>query len=265
MPTRLIRDGILTSERVNALSPLAELFYRRLMSVADDHGRFSGNLTLLRSSCYPLKPDGVKEDSIKKHLAECVGAGLIVPYTVAGKPYIVLLDFGQRVQSKSKYPDPPDFSPESTVVHGDSPGKTALVVVGVEDEVVGGSSPRKRGKQPKVQMPKDFGVSDRVRKWAAEKGYDRLQERLEHFKGKALANGYAYADWDEAFMGAIRDDWAKLPKASPSAVPRGKPVESTETPLEKAVNWIRQQCHLGLITETQRDTQIAEAKQKHGG
>lgn len=142
MPTRMIRDGILTSERVNALSPHAELFYRRLMSVVDDYGRFSANLTLLRASCYPLKLDSVKEDSIKKHLAEAEGAGLIVLYTVAGKAYLEMQDFNQRIQSKSKFPEPPEIVDEplsnpdekqdSTVTHGDSPGKTALVVV--EDE-----------------------------------------------------------------------------------------------------------------------------------
>ena len=78
MPSRIVREGILTSERVNSLTPHAELFYRRVMSVVDDYGRFSANLSLLRASCYPLKLDSVKEDSIKKHLAECVDAGLIV-------------------------------------------------------------------------------------------------------------------------------------------------------------------------------------------
>lgn len=141
MPTRVLRDGILTSERVNSLSPNAELFYRRLMSVVDDYGRFSANLTLLRASCYPLKLDSVKEDSIKKHLAEAEGAGLIVLFTVAGKAFLEMQDFGQRIQSKSKFPEPPetiekppsitDEKQDSTVVHGESPGKTALV--GVED------------------------------------------------------------------------------------------------------------------------------------
>jgi len=134
MPTRMIRDGILTSERVNALSERAELFYRRLMSVVDDYGRFSANLTLLRASCYPLKLDGVKEDSIKKHLAEAVDAGLIVLYTVGSKQCLQLQDFGQRIQSKSKYPEPPGNGgrlPESTVLHGDPPENTAPYVVGV--------------------------------------------------------------------------------------------------------------------------------------
>ena len=43
MPSRIIRDGILTSERINALTERAELFYRRLMSVVDDYGRFPAN------------------------------------------------------------------------------------------------------------------------------------------------------------------------------------------------------------------------------
>jgi hypothetical protein len=137
MATRIIRDGILTSERVNALSERAELFYRRLMSVVDDYGRFPANLTLLRAACYPLKLDSVKEDSIKKHLAEAEDAGLIVLYTVAAKAYLELQDFGQRIQSKSKYPGPDEAVPEKrgpTVAHGDPPWKTAPYVV--EDEVV---------------------------------------------------------------------------------------------------------------------------------
>jgi hypothetical protein len=39
MPNRELREGILTSERINALTFPAEVFYRRLMSVVDDFGR----------------------------------------------------------------------------------------------------------------------------------------------------------------------------------------------------------------------------------
>lgn len=263
MPTRLIRDGILTSDRINALSPHAELFYRRLMSVADDHGRFSGNLTLLRASCYPLKLDSVKEDSIKKHLAECVDAGLIVPYTVSGKPFILMVDFGQRIQSKSKFPEPPCDFQEATGNHGESPEETALVVVGcvVEDE---GVIPRKRGKQPKTDMPANFGISEAVRAWAAEKGHNRLELHLESFKAKVAAHGYTYANWDSAFMEAIRGDWAKLPAASaPSAVPRGKPAGPSETPLERQISYARQQFTFGQIDAIERDRLISVATEKH--
>lgn len=259
MPTRIIRDGILTSERINALSPLAELFYRRLMSVADDHGRYSGNLTQLRAYCYPLKLDSVKEDSIKKHLAECVGAGLIVPYTVEGKPYIVLVDFGQRINGKSKFPEPPEGVP------GISPGipGNPRLDVGEDVDEDEGVIPRKRGKQPKLPLPADFGISDRVKAWAAEKGHGRLELHLESFKAKCAAHGYTYADWDAAFMEAIRSDWAKLPAAAPSGVPRGKPAGPSETPLEAALSRIRQDFHFGQIDEAERDRRIAEATDKH--
>lgn len=63
-------------------------------------------------------------------------------------------------------------------------------------------------KRPCVPMPEGFGISERVRTWAAQKGFGELERHLEHFRGKAIAKSYVYADWDEGFMGAIRDDWA---------------------------------------------------------
>ena len=62
----------------------------------------------------------------------------------------------------------------------------------------------------KISMPDDFCVSQRVKDWASQKGFDRLDEHLEAFKRKATMNAYAYTDWDLAFMEAIREDWAKL-------------------------------------------------------
>ena len=87
MPNRVIRDGILVSERVNSLSIEAELFYRRLMSVVDDFGRYSANPTLLRSSVFPLKPDLYGESRISEFIRECESANLIVVYEVAGRRY----------------------------------------------------------------------------------------------------------------------------------------------------------------------------------
>jgi uncharacterized protein YdaU (DUF1376 family) len=75
------------------------------------------------------------------------------------------------------------------------------------------STPRKRG-SPKTQLPKDFGISDRVRAWGAARGYHNLEAHFESFISKVKAKGYTYVDWDEGFMGAIRDDWAKIGKGS---------------------------------------------------
>jgi hypothetical protein len=71
----------------------------------------------------------------------------------------------------------------------------------------------KRATRPsKTPLPSDFSVSDRVRDWAAENGHVRLEEHFESFVRKARAKGYEYASWDDAFMEAIRGDWAGLKK-----------------------------------------------------
>jgi hypothetical protein len=70
---------------------------------------------------------------------------------------------------------------------------------------------RRNTKAPlKTQLPEHFGISERVKKWAGERGHSRLQERLEDFVGYCRAKGAVYADWDAAFMNAIREDWAQL-------------------------------------------------------
>lgn len=71
-------------------------------------------------------------------------------------------------------------------------------------------------KKPETELPASFGVSERVRAWAAEKGFTQLEQRLEHFTGYARAKAKRYADWDQAFMNSIRDDWAKLGTANPN-------------------------------------------------
>ena len=68
---------------------------------------------------------------------------------------------------------------------------------------------RKRAKSL-IPLPENFSISERVRHWAAAKGHARLEEHLEHFIGYARANGKRYEDWDQAFMNAVRGDWAHL-------------------------------------------------------
>jgi plasmid maintenance system killer protein len=67
----------------------------------------------------------------------------------------------------------------------------------------------KKKKTP-TSIPEDFCLSDRVIKWAAAKNTNHLDEHLEHFISICRAKDYRYVDWDEAFMTAIRNDWAKI-------------------------------------------------------
>ena len=86
MPSRILREGINTSPKVNALSPMAELFYRRLMTVADDYGRFYANPATLRGACWPTCPDKVTEAQISGWLSECLATAnqLLIKYSSGG-------------------------------------------------------------------------------------------------------------------------------------------------------------------------------------
>lgn len=107
MPNRIVRDAILTSESVCGLDWPEEVFYRRLMHVADDYGRHEANPQLLRSRCYPLQVDKVRVADISRWMAACLKAGLIAHYEVSGKAYIQIEKFGQQQRSPSKHPPPP--------------------------------------------------------------------------------------------------------------------------------------------------------------
>lgn len=102
MPTRLVREGIVTSMRVDRLSEGAELFYRRLMSKVDDHGCCEARTALLRVECYPLRVDRISENDVEGWLDECIAAGLIALYVVENKAFLEILDFRQQVRAKHR-------------------------------------------------------------------------------------------------------------------------------------------------------------------
>jgi hypothetical protein len=141
VPNRIIRDGILTSERVDLLGWAEEVFYRRLQSVVDDHGRFHANPKLIRAACFPLRVDKVSDADIGKWTASCSKAGLVSVYpALDGKRYLQIINFGQRIQAKSKFPDP-----LKSVSEGDPPSSTVenrLVGDGVEDGGDSASRPK---------------------------------------------------------------------------------------------------------------------------
>jgi hypothetical protein len=108
MPDRIIRPGILTSDPVNRLSFAGEVFYRRLMSIADDYGRYDGRPTILRAMLYPLQLDKVTEPDIAKWRLETAKAGLVRVYSVENKEFIEIVKFDQRLRAAtSKWPPPP--------------------------------------------------------------------------------------------------------------------------------------------------------------
>jgi hypothetical protein len=107
MPTRILREGILTSDRVDQLDWPAEVFYRRLMSKVDDHGLYDARPSMLRATLYPLRVDRVREADISRWMATCQKAGLIVLYEAGGKSFLKMLYTRWEKRGAAKYPQPP--------------------------------------------------------------------------------------------------------------------------------------------------------------
>lgn len=106
MPTRILRDWT-DSEVVNQLSAQGERTFVRVIMKADDYGRLTCNLKLLRPLLYPLLLDQVREADLQRWISECETAGLVRLYSVEGKQYLTVVKFGQRLRrTRAKYPDP---------------------------------------------------------------------------------------------------------------------------------------------------------------
>jgi hypothetical protein len=122
MANRILRDWT-SSEKMELLSLGAEVFFTRLIMKADDYGSFHANPKLLKAALFPLKDYTLKQ--VDGWLAECIGNGLIGAYTVAGKKYIRIVNFGQRLQNmRNAFPGPESEFIELTVTHGESPLET---------------------------------------------------------------------------------------------------------------------------------------------
>jgi hypothetical protein len=141
MPDRILRAAILTSDPVNNVSWPAEVFYRRLMSVVDDYGRYDGRVSILRSALYPLKLNQVSEADIVKWSDECSEAGLVSFYEVGDKRFLELLKFNQRKRAESKWPSPADIGGQLTANAPYSYSEADIVFVG------GGKPPPKKPKE----------------------------------------------------------------------------------------------------------------------
>lgn len=104
MPNRIIREAILSSESVASLGWAEEVFYRRLMSIVDDYGRYEASPKLLRAKCYPMQIDDVTADDVEKWLHGAQKAGLISLYAANGKNYLQINKFQQQTRTASKFP-----------------------------------------------------------------------------------------------------------------------------------------------------------------
>lgn len=234
---RSIKPEFWTSEQIAECSPNTRLLFIGIWSFSDDAGIHPFGYGRLKMEVFP--GDAFTRDDIASMVDELLQAGLLEEYTVEEQRYWRVTGWEhQRIdQPTYKYPGPDGEIPnspkrrrgneEQTPTVRRTPDERSPRERSGEDKDLSHSSseipppPKRKRKAAVTSIPDDFGISERVAEWAKKNGHGDLPKHLEAFKLKVSAKAYQYANWDAAFMTAIREDWArlKMPRTVGGAIP----------------------------------------------
>jgi hypothetical protein len=197
MPKRFIKDSCRTSKTLDRLSAEAERMFWRLVTVADDYGRFEAEIPLLASSCFPLRNGKMKIDHVAKWFSElCVDHVRLYSYKDKLFGYFVNWEEsqGKARADKSRFPDPNHADARTcTQMHADS-------LVSESDLRIRDSISEVRSLAPAssrgfiefwIQYPKKRSKGDAEKAWNALKPDEQLQDRIHD----ALERAKTSADW----------------------------------------------------------------------
>lgn len=211
---RNIKPGLFKNEILGVADPLYTLLFQGLWVLADREGRLEDRPLRIKAEVFPYR-DGIDMGSM---LGWLESNGFIHRYQYGGLALIQILNFTKHHNPHKNEPEsiyaPPEGIGTTPEFIGSTPADSLSTDSGflIPDSGLSkpGCPPSPRRAKAKTGMPEGFAVSDRVRSWAKDRGFGKLDEHLDAFKRKAQAKGYAYVDWDAALMEAIREDWAKL-------------------------------------------------------
>lgn len=219
---RNIKPGLFKNEILGVADPLYTILFEGLWVLADRDGRLEDRPLRIKAETFPYR-EGLDLEAMLNWLAE---NGFIERYTAKGVKVIHILEFAKHQ------------NPHKNEVPSDLPSKeSANVEIGMTSELIGTAradslfidslnlitdiaplalpaAPKKpKPASRKSPLPDGFELSDRVRRWAAEKSHSNLDQHFENFVSACRKSGYTYADWDEALMDAIRKNWARIDPA----------------------------------------------------
>lgn len=254
---RTTKPEFWVSEQIAECSTNARLTFIGMWNFCDDRGVHPAKPRTLKAELFPM--DDFTADQVGAWVGELIQAGLVAKFSADGDDYWAVTGWAQhqKIDRPSyKHPEPPDFSTteRAPIAEGSSntsedsssaTPRNGMDRKGMEGSVDSAKTPNdtrppsastappvaKPGKTPKAvktRISTDFAVSDAVAAWAVSKGFDRLEIHLESFKAKSAAKAYSYADWDAAFMEAIRQDWAGIRSG------RGAPPAANASPWDGA-------------------------------
>lgn len=113
MPNRMIKDSMLTSDKIASLSDFEFRLWIGLILCVDDVGRGDARAAIIKGRVFPLR-ERISLRDIEDALHGLAAKGCISLYTVGGKSYFWFPTWGkhQRIRDvKPKYPGPNDEMP----------------------------------------------------------------------------------------------------------------------------------------------------------
>ena len=115
MPNRILKESINESKALAEVSIFAEDLYKRLITYADDYGRFSVDSQIMLARLYPREIQIVSISDIEDALQDLSAAQKIAFYTDTEKKHLYGVfprwSDHQRIRdTKEKYPEPQDYS-----------------------------------------------------------------------------------------------------------------------------------------------------------
>jgi hypothetical protein len=189
--------------------------YAGLWTASDKEGRFKWKPEELKLDCLPYDPI----DDFSRVLDALWSRGFIEKYTHEGKTYGFIPSWTDHQHINNRETDSVLPIPiESNICTCEARVNDAS---GTRQRNYTGE---RKGKERNTRhdasreftfLPDDFKISDRVKKWAQDRNQNHLQEHFDSFILKCKSKKYKYADWDAAFMNAIRDNWANINNSSP--------------------------------------------------
>lgn len=106
MGNRMLRESLLESDKISALSDFDFRLWIALILLADDYGVVDARPAIIKGRGFPLR-ERVTTKDIAEGLRRLTAGRCVAPYTVGGRPYVQFLNWSdhQRVRdSKHKFP-----------------------------------------------------------------------------------------------------------------------------------------------------------------
>lgn len=178
---RMVRGGIVSSQRLGRLSWAAQIFFHKLLHVCDDAGRFESAPAILRSALFGAVLHKVSERDVQGFLVACHEAGLVKLYTVKERGYGEVLRFGQEGLRTRRVIYPGEESDKGDVLpgFGDSDPPPREPAPPPPSPVSARLKERRKSPQPPAVAGGDVASAIEARKTARQyRSAERAKERL---------------------------------------------------------------------------------------